>query len=313
MSSFDAASLLTPRITAAFGDRGKRWLISLPTLLEQTAERLGLRLLPPYPNLTYNYVAPALDADGREVVLKLGVPNKELTSEIEALRIFGGAGCAQVLDSDPQAGILVLERLLPGTPLTPLANDHSDSEATSIACTVMRGLHNPVQVNEIEIRKFQSVSELGLGFQRLRSEFGGGVGPFPRNLVEEAERLWSDLDASAQAFTLLHGDLHHDNIISATRSPWLAIDPKGYIGDPAFETCALLRNLWRDRKHVTDPARTIERRVNQMAEEMEYDLDRVRGWGLAQAVLSVWWSYEDGDSDWADSLEIAEIIRGVRC
>jgi len=289
-----------------FGERGKQWLATLPALLDQTADRLELTLLHPYPNLTYNYVAPAICADGREVVLKLGVPNRELTSEICALRYFSGRGSAVIIDADAESGVLVLERLVPGEPLTSLAKDRTDSEATSIACSLMRELHRPCSSEDRGM--FQSVSDLGQGFQRLRAEFEGGVGPFPQELVEEAERWWIDMKSTTGVEVLLHGDLHHDNIISAARSPWLAIDPKGYIGDPAFETGALLRNLWQDRHSLSNPAQTIARRIDQFADELEFDKDRVRGWGLTQAVLSVWWSYEDGDPDWAESLEIASLI-----
>jgi streptomycin 6-kinase len=310
MLSAAAINSLESRVVGVFGDAGKRWLTELPALLQSTAQRLSLTLLPPYANLTYNYVAPAIRSDGVEVVLKVGVPCRELNSEIESMRRFSGYGCAEVMHFDSEAGVLVLERLNPGVPLTALANDRTDSEATSIACTVIRALRE-VRSDNLYAGVFQSTAELGLGFQQLRNEFSGGVGPFPHRLVEEAEQLWSDLESSVAAPILLHGDLHHDNIISAARSPWLAIDPKGYIGDPAFETGPLLRNLWQDRHQISNPARTIERRVSKIAEELVIDRARVRGWALAQAVLSVWWSYEDGDLDWADSLQIAELIAGI--
>ena len=311
MLSTEAISRLEARIVPTFGDLGRRWLANLPVLLDQVADRLELKLLPPYSNLTYNYVAPAIRSDGRDVVLKLGVPNPELTSEVCALRHFAGDGCVDTLYSEPQAGILGLERRMPGRPLTPLANDCTDDQATSIASTVMRTLHKPWR-EDADHGAFRSVSELGQGFGRLRKEFSGGVGPFPRNLVEEAERrLWLELDKSASVHVLLHGDLHHDNIISAVRAPWLAIDPKGYIGDPIFDTGALLRNLWRDHHPISNPAQTIERRIDQFADELQIDRERVKGWGFAQAVLSVWWSYEDGEPEWADSLEIARIIAGL--
>jgi streptomycin 6-kinase len=191
-----------------------------------------------------------------------------------------------------------------------MANGRTDAAATSIACSVIRSLHS--DATDVDTQRFTSVSDLGKGFGRLRAEFNGGVGPFPELLVEEAERLWLELDSSAGKRVLLHGDLHHDNIISATRLPWLAIDPKGYVGDAAFEPGAVLRNLWQDRHVISNPAKTIESGIDQFADELDIDWERVRGWALAQAVLSVWWSYEDNDPDWADSLEIAEMIAGIR-
>jgi streptomycin 6-kinase len=93
---------------------------------------------------------------------------------------------------------------------------------------------------------------------------------------------------------LLHGNLHHDNILCAEREPWLAIDPKGLIGELAYETGALLRNLWPAILAEPDPARLIARRIDQLAEEVAFERARVRDWGMAQAVLSAWWFIEDG-------------------
>lgn len=301
---------LADTIRETFGKRGEEWLTTFPLLLKDTARNLQLELLAPYPNLTYHYVAPAVGSDGSPLVLKLGVPNPELGAEINALRLFSGTGSVQIIHGDAAAGVLILERLLPGEPLTALANDQTDSDATSIACDVMRRLRR--RAGESDRILFQSTETLGLGFQRLRRAFGGGVGPFPRDLVEQAECLWADLISSTSECVLLHGDLHHDNIISASRAPWLAIDPKGYIGDAAFETGALLRNLWPDRHSISNPARTIRRRIHQMADELGMDRSRIHAWGMSQAVLSVWWSFEDGDENWADSLEIAELIAAAK-
>ena len=80
-------------------------------------------------------------ADGTEVVLKLGVPNPELTTEIAALRLYDGYGAARLLDADVEAGFLLLERLRPGTPLVEVADD---AQATAIAAGVMRKLWRPV-------------------------------------------------------------------------------------------------------------------------------------------------------------------------
>src|SRR5579859_7333229 len=92
---------------------------------------------------------------------------------------------------------------------------------------------------------------------------------------------------------LLHGDLHHDNILMAGRQPWLAIDPKGLVGEPAYETGALLRNALARVFSASQPQRVLARRVDQLAAELGLDRVRICGWGLAQAVLSVWWGIED--------------------
>jgi streptomycin 6-kinase len=277
---------------------GVAWLERLPATIADCARRWSLSVAPPVPNLSYNYVAPAIRSDGAEVVLKLGVPSTELRTEIAALRLYGGRGCAMLLDADADQGHLLLERLRPGTPLADLADDE---QATAIAAEIMRQLWRPVPPDH----PFPTVARWAAGMQRLRAEFGGGTGPFPVRLVERAERLFADLLSSMDAPVLLHGDLHHWNILAAERQPWLAIDPKGIVGEPAYEVGALLRN----RLEVApDMKRLTARRIDQLAEALGFDRARILAWCLAQAVLSAWWSYEDHGSGWEEMVEFAETL-----
>ena len=281
------------------GTAGADWLARLPAILSECAQRWRLRLGAAFTPLTYNYVLPALRSDGTEVVLKVGFPGRELITEIAALRSFAGRGCAALLESDPDVGALLLERLRPGTPL---AGVPDDAAANSAAAGVMRTLWKPPPPDH----SFPSVADWGAGFSRLRRRFDGGAGPLPPALVDEAETLFRDLTDSASGAVLLHGDLHHENILSSGRVPWLAIDPKGLIGEPAYEIGALLRN----RVPRTDGARgMLGRRVDQLSEELGIDRERARGWGVAQGVLSAWWSIEDHGRGWEDAIACAEILR----
>jgi streptomycin 6-kinase len=144
--------------------------------------------------------------------------------------------------------------------------------------------------------------------RRLRAEFGGGVGPFPPRLVEQAERLFAELLGSMETPVLLHGDLHHWNILAADRRPWLAIDPKGVVGEPAYEVGALLRNKLDVAPNIS---RLTMRRIDQLAEALGFDRQRLVGWCLAQAVLSAWWSYEDHGGGWEEMVEFAEMLDGL--
>ena len=159
--------------------------------------------------------------------------------------------------------------------------------------------------------RFPAITDWGRGFQRLRQHYGGGVGPLPTTLAEEAETLFEELLASASAPILLRGDLHHANILSAQRQNWPAIDPEGVIGEPAYKVGALLRNLWEDRHTLTDPAATLQRCAHQLAEELEVERARVRGWAMAQAVLSAWWCIEDNCDCWAGAIAGAEIFSSL--
>lgn len=288
-----------------YGEEGTAWLQRLPGLLAECAQRWSLTVLPPFVPLSYNYVAPAIRADGTDVVLKVGYPGRELLAEMAALRLYGGHGIAQLLDADVGLGALLLERLTPGMPLARLTDD---ADATSIAAQVMRQLWRPVTPDH----PFPTVAGWAAGLGRLRARFGGTTGPLPAALVERAERLFADLIGSMGEPVLLHGDLHHDNILTAQRQPWLALDPKGVVGEAAYETGALLRNPAGRVLQAPDPAGMMARRIDQLAAELGFEWERIRGWALAQAVLSAWWSIEDHGYGWEEAMAYAEILAGLR-
>jgi streptomycin 6-kinase len=288
-----------------YGEEGTAWLQRLPGLLAECAQRWSLTVLPPFVPLSYNYVAPAIRADGTDVVLKVGYPGRELLAEMAALRLYGGHGIAQLLDADAGLGALLLERLTPGMPLARLTDD---ADATSIAAQVMRQLWRPVTPDH----PFPTVAGWAAGLDRLRARFGGTTGPLPAVLVERAEQLFADLIGSMGEPVLLHGDLHHDNILTAHRQPWLALDPKGVVGEAAYETGALLRNPAGRVLQAPDPAGMMARRIDQLAAELGFEWERIRGWALAQAVLSAWWSIEDHGYGWEEAMAYAEILAGLR-
>jgi streptomycin 6-kinase len=213
---------------------GAEWLENLPNLLAECEQRWGLMIRPSPFTLSYNYVAPATLADGTEIVLKVGVPNRELTTEIAALRLYDGRGCVHLLDADLEAGVLLLERLSPGEMLTIVTDD---DEATRLAALAMQTLWRPLPA----AHNFPSVADWAAGLAELREAFGGGTGPFDKRLVETAVSLFTDLLTPSGEPVLLHGDLHHYNILSAGDG-WRVIDPKGVAGEPAYEVGALLRN-----------------------------------------------------------------------
>ena len=181
-------------------------------------------------------------------------------------------------------GVLIIERLQPGNMLLECDND---DQATRIAAEVMQKLWRPLP----EKHNFPSVADWSQGLVKLRNSFAGGTGPFPKQLVETAESIFADLLAEDVESVLLHGDLHHYNILSATRDPWLAIDPKGVVGDPAYEIGAFLHNpldflSWPNWKKI------VPRRLDILAETLQMDRQRLVAWSLAQDVLSTWWRYE---------------------
>jgi streptomycin 6-kinase len=289
---------LARRIVEIHGREGETWLRNFPALIESCERRWSLNVGPPFSGLSYNYVAPAVRTGGEEVVLKLGVPDREHFTEIEALRLFDGRGIVRLLDADGDQSVLLLERLRPGTPLAMLEDD---DQATAIAAGVMQQLWRPAP----DEHDFPTVIDWAGGLRRLRARFDGGVGPFPARLIEAAEVLFGELIDSMGNAALLHGDLHHHNILSAERQPWLAIDPKGVIGEPAYEVGALLRNPMPELLQMPWPDRILARRLDILTERLGFERERLVAWGMAQAVLSAWWSFEDHGHGWEDCIALA--------
>ena len=286
------------------GAAGAEWLEQLPATLTFCEERWSLRVGPPFPELSYNWAARALCDDGTAAVLKLSFPNAEFRAEAEALRLFNGRGTARLLKVDLERGAMLLERLEAGTPLTTVEDDE---QATSIAADVLGQLWRPVPQDH----PFPLVSDWARGLGRLRHHFRGGTGPMPLALVEEAEALFAELIPSQAEPVLLHGDLHHFNILAAQRQPWLAIDPKGVVGEPAYDTGALLHNP-AELLGTPRPGKVLERRVQKLSEELGLDRTRVRGWGMAQAVLAAYWGWEDSGQVWEEALRFAELLSASR-
>lgn len=286
------------------GEEAVAWLDRLPTVLANCERRWDITIGPPFA-LSFNYVAPVVHADGRQLVVKVCSLTDEFPQQPEALRLVDGHGMVRLVDCDTTEEIILLERLMPGTMLSEVEDDEL---STSCAISVMQKIWCPVPENH----PFKTVQDWGKGFDRLRQRYGGGTGPFPKVLLEQAETLYRELSASMAEPVLLHGDLHHENILAAQREPWLAIDPKGVVGEPAYETGAWLRNPMPQLLDMPYPGRILARRIDQLSEQLGFDRARIRDWAVAQAMLSAWWSMEDSGELPVFSITCAELMAAIR-
>lgn len=297
-------SMLAWNVVHTWGDDGARWLSDLPAILRTVAREWELTIGAPY-QLSWHYVAAATCADATPAVLKLGVPGStSLAEEAAALAAFDGRGAVRLLRVALDRGALLLERAAPGWRARDLVPGR-DAEATSAAVRVMRQLHEPPSGNPPPSSQPLDVAVPGRpacggrlpdllaqarAFDRYAAE-PGQAGPLPLDLVVRAGGLMRELCASAPRRTVLHGDLHHDNILRGTRESWLAIDPHGVVGDPGYEVGALLYNPDPENR---DEALTalVPARVEQLADELAIPVERVVAWGFVKAVLSDVWSAE---------------------
>jgi len=201
------------------------------------------------------------------------------------LDAFGGRGMVRVYDYIE--GAMLMERLDPGSPLTGIALEGDDESATEIIAAVIRNMSpgNPPPGTPTTL-------ELAESFVRHRAT---GDKQIPAELLDGAERVFRELGTTQQATRLLHGDLQHYNVLLDSERGWLAIDPKGIVGELEYEIGAALRNPYELPQIFTAPS-VIERRIRQFAGALDLDSDRILKWAFAQAVLSAVWGVEDGYS-----------------
>jgi streptomycin 6-kinase len=284
--------------------RGTAWLERLPQILATCEERWQIKIGTPFETLSFHYATTATQADGTPAVVKVLSPTKEFIEESTAIRLWDGHGMAQLLELDEENEAMLLERLLPGRMLLEIEDD---TQATIYAAGVMRQLWRPVP----EQHPFDTVQDWFKGYGRIRARYADRHGPFPPALLDEGETLYRELCASMDKVVLLHGDLHHYNILSATRAPWLAIDPKGLIGEATYETAAYLRNPM-DLMQRPDPKRILKRRIAILADELAMERQRIRDWAVAHTVLSVCWWIEDIGTFRPEDMEIAQLLASVK-
>jgi streptomycin 6-kinase len=299
VADFDLRSLDLPDEFVRYNQVEPAWLSSLPTLLERLAARWSLTFdsrTPFFSGIRINYVAPVTAADGAPCVLKVSRHLGDTRNEIAALKLWNGQGAAQLLEADPDLGALVLERLEPGTMLVDVAEDDDDA-ATVIAARLLDQLWRPVPEGS-GLRSLESWCD---AFERNREALSRGDRGFPAALFGRADALRQELLDSTVTPTVLHGDLHHFNVLRSGRAPWLAIDPKGLTGDRCFDVCQFFRN-----PYPYDPPNSVNsRRLDIFCAELGLDRERTKAWCFVHSVLDACWSFEDGHS-WERSVARAE-------
>jgi streptomycin 6-kinase len=324
-------------IQNTFREEGHAFLKALPDLIAEASARWELTDVQPAPTLSYNFVAFARRGEvisphitdnqsiGRgdpaptnDVVLKMGVPNREMRSEMAALRLFNGEGACRLIEYDEEKCWMLLEQLKPGVMLATLEDDE---EATRIAAEVMKriwrsGLDTSFATNAQDYSttnnnsKFIQLTNWFFGgFERLRKQFNGETGPLNVKLVEHVERSTKEFFAENHSPVLMHGDLHHYNILSSERG-WLVIDPKGVIGPAGYEVGPLMLNPWGSFSDGIS-RQLIMRRIDILHEHLGFERERIREWSLAHSVLSAWWGIED-NTGWEYAMQFAELLASLK-
>jgi len=277
---------------------GTAWLESLPRLAAQCAERWSLELAEPFAEGNVSLTLPATRADGTPAVLKLNFPEPESAHEADVLLHWDGHGAVRLLEVDRGRNALLVERALPGTSLWELQDDE---DATRIAVSVLRRLWRRPPPAQHPFRVLAGEAETWMG--RARHDWEDHGRPFESELLDAATTAARDLSATQPTLVVCHQDFQGSNVLRAEREPWLAIDPKPIVGEPAFDVASLLRDRrWDVRADV------IRRRLDLLGDELGLDRERMRGWGIVHAL---YWGVGPRKIE-PDMVECARILLAAR-
>ena len=264
-----------------YGEKGKQWQENLPNLVAQLANTYGLSNLKAVNNLSYNYVLSGFQ-EAQPIILKLGLDIDGFKREAAALMAFEGFGVVQIFSEN--TGLLILECAVPGISLKSYFPENDD-EAINITAKVIKRLHKAPMPSTYAFPHIKDWLTTLDGDLKI-----------PVQTLQKAREIRDKLLITAIPDVFLHGDLHHDNILQ-NGNDWVVIDPKGVIGEPAYEVAAFIRNPMPELLNHADVPNIIHNRVTRFAELLELPSQRILDWCFVQAVLSWVWAIEDGCDD----------------
>ncbi|MBS1987146.1 phosphotransferase [Candidatus Dependentiae bacterium] len=289
-------------ITQLYGDDGKRWLTSLPDCIAICAKQWGLTDLIVSPHLSFNYILMARRSiDNAPVVIKLGYDAAMLQHEQLALELYNGNGCVRLLAHDTDQQALLLEQLLPARPLSS-SFPHQEELAIEQAVRIMNQLHTVPLPKGGAWSQLPHIDDWLSLFEHLDLE----AHTIPLAHLRKARTLAKQLLATQRAPVLLHGDLHQGNILS-DGATWRAIDPKGVVGEPAYEVGTFIRNPTQLLVEHEQAVELIRNRIDRFSQLLQIDRQRIKEWSYVQAVLAAVWNEQD-DLECDDMIRVAELI-----
>jgi streptomycin 6-kinase len=281
------------------------WVDRLPALVQSLYDEWELR---PDGWMMHGYcalVVPVVTSQGR-AVLKVSFPDEESEHEHLALGRWAGRGAVPLLRADPHRRAMLLEAL----------RDVSLGEAWDIeACIVVAELYTQLHVPAPhQLRLLTDV--LGPEMEQVSSLPRSA--PLPRRLVQQASSLARDLLSDpASTGTLIHRDLHYENVLLSEAGDWLAIDPKPVSGDPHFEIAPM---LWNRYEELVGPSSGlsvrdgVRRRFHTVVDAAGFDEDRARDWVIIRMLLNAADGLSDRDAgypaDWVTTcVAIAKAVQ----
>lgn len=285
------------KIEGAFGEEGKQWLNRLHLIIESYAKSWDLSIQKPVDNLSYNYVLNVIQQDGTPAILKIGVPNWDFSNEINTLATYNGIGSVRLLRFDHEDGIMLLEKISPGNMLLDLPEEEAIEQYVKVWSKLPRKPNPALSMTAI-ITWFSAFNRY------LMSDY---VDEYPlQEIVLEAKNFTKEFIGPSSELYLLHGDLHHENILFCDLRGWTAIDPKGVIGDLYLDFTSFIINHLPNN---TDIKSVLHNRINRISILMHLDKQKLIKACVVMAAISTCWAIEDKDPNWKQSYLCTEHFR----
>ncbi|HTI21735.1 MAG TPA: aminoglycoside phosphotransferase family protein [Kutzneria sp.] len=252
------------------GTAGRAWLRSLPDIVADLLQRWSCVLDGPVRHGAVGVVLP-VRRDGSLAAIKVSFPHPGNVDQPDAFAAWNGRGAVRLHERDDARFAMLLERAGPGS----LADVADNDKAVTVLGELSRRLAVPAPP----------------GLPRIRDEIAGweseirAAESLPRRVVDAALATLRELD---HPDTVVHGDLHDANVLSSDREPWLAIDPKGLAGDPAYDAFTVIHSprLLLTAGHL--------RALDIFCEAAEIDRERARRWAVVRTARAVLWGHQHG-------------------
>jgi streptomycin 6-kinase len=275
---------LVAHTIAMCGDSGTEWLDRLRTTIEEIEENWSISVGDPFPSIEFNYVAAATDINGNAIVIKISPPfeTSEIFSEAKFLRVANGRKVVRLLAQDRDRRAILIERALPGSNLTEIYAGN-ELKAVAPAIDVLRAITGKPPEDTSETIDLDDWFD---GMHRHTET------AFPAEYAVRALEIHSRLSRGVER-CYLHGDFHPGNIVSDTREPFLAIDPKGMIGPIGYDIAVFLNNFHWWQEDRPDIQERLDFAVRAFSDAFDVSPADLRLWSFAQMVLSAWWTFDE--------------------
>jgi streptomycin 6-kinase len=280
----DVPEAFVQTTVAREGERGAAWLGELPGIVAELVERWECVPDGPVGHGGVGLIVPVRWRGDEPAVLKVSFPHPGNDHEPDAFAAWDGRGAVRLYARDDARYAMLLERVRPET----LAELADEDEIITVAGRLNRRLAIPAPA-ELP-RLADRAAEWEEQLHDDAAELPHGMRPAT---IDAAVATVRELGA-VQPELVVHGDLHGRNVLRAEREPWLAVDPKGYVGDPAYDGGTLLKSRAPALLGSSDLRGAIPRALDVFSDAAELDRERVRRWAQLHAVQAAFWGRRHG-------------------